>query len=60
MLRKISVRLACCCLLIGVDRVAVAADTAATAGKIDRRALAPGFPKDGTWVVRSEGLHPLP
>jgi hypothetical protein len=21
---------------------------------------APGFPKDGTWVVRSEGLHPLP
>ncbi len=21
---------------------------------------APGFPRDGTWVVRSEGLHPLP
>ena len=21
---------------------------------------APGFPHDGTWVVRSEGLHPLP
>ena len=21
---------------------------------------APGFPKDGSWVVRSEGLHPLP
>lgn len=21
---------------------------------------APGFPKDGKWVVRSEGLHPLP
>ncbi len=21
---------------------------------------APGFPKDGTWKVRSEGLHPLP
>jgi hypothetical protein len=21
---------------------------------------APGFPKDGTWSVRSEGLHPLP
>ena len=20
----------------------------------------PGFPADGTWVVRSEGLHPLP
>jgi hypothetical protein len=21
---------------------------------------APGFPHDGTWTVRSEGLHPLP
>ncbi len=21
---------------------------------------APGFPHDGTWIVRSEGLHPLP
>jgi hypothetical protein len=21
---------------------------------------APGFPRDGTWTVRSEGLHPLP
>jgi hypothetical protein len=21
---------------------------------------APGFPHDGSWVVRSEGLHPLP
>jgi hypothetical protein len=21
---------------------------------------APGFPKDGTWVVRSEGLRSLP
>lgn len=21
---------------------------------------APGFPRDGTWAVRSEGLHPLP
>ena len=21
---------------------------------------APGFPRDGSWVVRSEGLHPLP
>jgi hypothetical protein len=21
---------------------------------------APGFPRDGTWVVRSEGLRPLP
>jgi hypothetical protein len=21
---------------------------------------APGFPKDGSWVVRSEGLRPLP
>ena len=21
---------------------------------------APGFPKDGNWVVRTEGIHPLP
>ena len=21
---------------------------------------APGFPRDGSWVVRSEGLHKLP
>jgi hypothetical protein len=20
----------------------------------------PGFPRDGTWAIRAEGLHPLP
>jgi hypothetical protein len=30
------------------------------AGWDDCGAPHPGFPADGSWVVRSEGLHPLP
>jgi hypothetical protein len=40
-------------LLAAVAMMARGWDDAPTAG-------APGFPKDGTWVVRSEGLKPLP
>ena len=40
-------------LLAAVAMMAAGWDGAATHD-------APGFPHDGTWVVRSEGLHPLP